>query len=285
MNAFFPIQVDYLTPSSPNDPNSHRRMGGVATRYLECACSPFLCNDNTTTTTTATLMTPTIQIFPKPTHDFRLPANLSTPLVLIGPGTGIAPFLGFLSHRQAQIASLESKQAAEVASEGTWRGGYELNPEELNISDAEARGLNLAVDYMRKQRHGEIDLFFGCRYSDHDWLYETEVEEFRRKGIVSRSYNAFSRDEGREKMYVQTIMQKDDACGSRLVDMITERMASVYICGDGNAMGRDVQEAITKLLAEKNFGKELSETEAMKKAVGYIDQMKRSGRFVLDIWS
>ncbi len=142
-----------------------------------------------------------------------------------------------------------------MASEGTWRGGYELNPEELNISDAEARGLNLAVDYMRKQRHGEIDLFFGCRYSDHDWLYETEVEEFRRKGIVSRSYNAFSRDEGREKMYVQTIMQKDDACGSRLVDMITERMASVYICGDGNAMGRMFKRQLRSCWRRRILGK------------------------------
>jgi len=276
--------VDYLTPSSPNDPNSHRRMGGVATRYLECLCSPFLCNDSAAATTTA-IIPPTIQIFPKPTHDFRLPTDLSTPLVLIGPGTGIAPFLGFLSHRRAQISSLESKQAAEVASEGTWRGGYELDPEELNISNSEARGLNLAVDYMRKQRHGEIDLFFGCRYRDHDWLYEKEVEEFRTMGIVSRSYNAFSREEGQEKMYVQTIMLKDEACGSRLVDMITKQMASVYICGDGNAMGRDVQEAITRLLAEKKFGKQSDEREATEKAVEYVDQMKRSGRFVLDIWS
>lgn len=138
---------------------------------------------------------------------------------------------------------------------------------------------------MRKQRHGEIDLFFGCRYRDHDWLYEKEVEEFRTMGIVSRSYNAFSREEGREKMYVQTIMLKDEACGLRLVDMITKQMASVYICGDGNAMGRDVQEAITTLLAEKTFGKESDEREAMEKAVQYVDQMKRSGRFVLDIWS
>ena len=210
------------------------------------------------------------------THDFRLPPDLTTPLILIGPGTGIAPFLGFLSHRQAQYASLQSSEAAEMASEGTWRGGYELDPEELNITDRDARGLNVAVDYLRKQSVGEIDVFFGCRYSDHDWLYEKELKEFQSAGIVSNLYTAFSR-EGEEKMYVQTLMKQNRDCGDRVVEMIREKDASVYVCGDGNAMGRDVQEAITSLLSEK-----MNDAEA---AAAYMSNMKATGRFVLDIWS
>lgn len=31
---------------------------------------------------------------------FQMPETLETPLILIGPGTGIGPFLGFLSHRE-----------------------------------------------------------------------------------------------------------------------------------------------------------------------------------------
>ena len=276
--------VDYLTTSVLGDAKSGRRLGGLATRRLECVCSPFL----SSTGSTEAISKPIVQIFPKPTHDFRLPSDMATPLILVGPGTGIAPFIGFLSHRQAQMASLESTQAAEVVSEGTWRGGYELDPNELALSKGDARGLNLAVDYMSKhQQVGEIDLFFGCRHSDHDYLYQKELETFKERGILTNLYAAFSRDQGKEKTYVQTLMTRDAECGKRLVAMIMERQASVYICGDGNAMGRDVQETIVSLLA-KSFveqGKCKDIDEGKVQAAAHVDQMKTFGRFVLDIWS
>jgi sulfite reductase alpha subunit-like flavoprotein len=230
----------------------------------------------------------TVRIFPKPTIEFRLPSDMSTPLILIGPGTGIAPFIGFLSHRQAQLASLGSFEAAEMASEGTWRGGYELEREELALSKGDARGLNLAADYLSSnQQVGDIDLFFGCRRSDHDYLYKTELEMFKSCGILTNLFTAFSREEGMEKMYVQTLMQNNVVCGKRVVDMIMNKGASVYICGDGNAMGKDVQETIISLLANDliNNGKCNNLDEANSRALSHVDQMKTVGRFVLDIWS
>ena len=276
--------VDYLTPSVPEDANSCRRVGGLATRRLECICSPFLGRQNHT----ATSLKPIVNIFPKPKNEFRMPIDMSTPLVLIGPGTGIAPFIGFLCHRQAQLASLGSFEAAEMASEGTWRGGYELGREELALSKGDARGLNLAADYLGNYQHaGEIDLFFGCRHRDHDYLYKEKLLEFQSRDMLTNLFTAFSREEGTEKTYVQTLMKNDVGCGNRLVEMIMVKNASVYVCGDGNAMGKDVQEAIVHLLA-KHFARKENCNDldgARSRASAHVEQMKTLGRFVLDIWS
>ena len=276
--------VDYLTPMVPEDANSCRRVGGLATRRLECMCSPFLGHKHHTTKS----LKPIVHIFPKPKHEFRMPSDMSTPLVLIGPGTGIAPFIGFLYHRQAQLASLGSFEAAEMASEGTWRGGYEMDRDELALSKGDARGLNLAADYLSNyQNAGEIDLFFGCRHRDHDYLYKEELREFQSRGILTNLFTAFSREGGTEKTYVQTLMKNDVHCGRRLVEMIMVKNASVYVCGDGNAMGKGVQEAIVYLLAKDFAHKENSKDldEAKNRALAHVDQMKSLGRFVLDIWS
>ncbi|MCK9542381.1 MAG: bifunctional nitrate reductase/sulfite reductase flavoprotein subunit alpha [Novosphingobium sp.] len=46
-----------------------------------------------------------VAIFPQPSHHFHPPADPARALIMVGPGTGIAPFRGFLHDRQATGAS------------------------------------------------------------------------------------------------------------------------------------------------------------------------------------
>ena len=69
---------------------------------------------------------------------------------------------------------------AEVAS-GRVPGKAGTN----SLLRGDAHRLSLVVNYMSKhQKVGDIDLFFGCRYINHDYLYRKELDDFK-AGILT----------------------------------------------------------------------------------------------------
>jgi sulfite reductase (NADPH) flavoprotein alpha-component len=65
-----------------------RKHGGVATTYLADRLS----------------IGDTVKVYPQPNAAFSVPDNDDTPIIMIGPGTGIAPFRAFLQERRARGA-------------------------------------------------------------------------------------------------------------------------------------------------------------------------------------
>jgi sulfite reductase alpha subunit-like flavoprotein len=314
--------VDYLTPSfmtANGQELGQRRIRGLATRYLEAIASFLVApsQSNSMVSDGGSLnghassdwKPSVVRIFPKPTVDFRMPSMLATPLILIGPGTGIAPFMGFLQHRHAlgHVPTEEDSDqatAAQTVVEGTWRGGYDLEENELTLSKQDHSGLNRGADFRRTQgaapvaqdEIGSVDIFFGCRRANHDWLYRDEMTAFHEAGIVSRLYTAFSRDGASDGsgafQYVQHIMLADQECRRRLVDLIVHQNAAVYLCGDGNAMAKDVQAAIIELLSthealpsHDEHVKDDTSSGGIDRAKAYLETMKQKQRFLMDIWS
>uniref|UniRef100_A0A8C0E8V0 Methionine synthase reductase n=1 Tax=Bubo bubo TaxID=30461 RepID=A0A8C0E8V0_BUBBB len=85
-------------PACPARPVSRK---GVCTGWLAELVAPLLHpNKNTLDTKGGSSSTEKISIFARPNNTFHLPADPSVPFMMVGPGTGISPFIGFLQHRQ-----------------------------------------------------------------------------------------------------------------------------------------------------------------------------------------
>jgi len=274
--------VDYMLPAIFSDSRKRRR-GGLVTSHLEAICAPFLCQ-SASKNNVDELFTPDVRIFPKPSDDFHLPSETTKPLILIGPGTGIAPFMGFLAHRKAQVSPSDETLAAKVASEGTWRGDYTIDKNDLSVSTDDLIGLSLGSTFRNNQKVGEVDVYFGCRHSDHDWLFKNEMECLQKEGIISKLNVAFSREgEGMKRVYVQDKMK---ANADRLAHMIVDDDAVVYICGDGNKMAKDVESALMDILVKHKIKSSTDEITAVQLEVEkYVTKMKTDKRFLLDIWT
>ena len=255
--------VDYSVPKAGASPGSRRRISGLATCYMEALVAPLLAGRRLSKDDST--YRPTLAIFPKPTKDFRVPANLKFPLLLVGPGTGVAPFMGFLEHRRLQKTS--SLHTAATVCEGCWRGGFELEEGDVGV------GAGDAEDFIGKQGIGEVHLYFGCR-TERDWIYKAEMNKMAKEGELKALNVCFSREEGRPKQYVQDKM-REDANARDIARIIMQEQGHVFICGDGTKMAKDVVACLVEILDK--YGVEGGGKSA-------VENLKAKKRLLLDIW-
>lgn len=154
---------------------------------------------------------------------FKLPAP-DKDIIMVGPGTGIAPFRSFLFERDAQGAN------------------------------------------------GRNWLFFGEQHFVTDFLYQTELQDFLKTGVLYRLDVAFSRDQ-EEKIYVQHRLAEH---GEEIFKWL-DSGATFYICGAKAPMSFDVEKMLLQII--QNHGGLDSE-----KAAEYLSRLSDEGRYLKDVY-
>lgn len=181
------------------------------------------------------------------------PMNVSAaspvPIIMVGPGTGLAPFRGFLQERQVLMRA----PAAAPALKG-------------------AGHVNGTLSTSSGSRLGEAMLFFGCRDRRADYIYEEELKAFVAEGVIDELHVAFSREK-KEKEYVQHLMLTH----MRRVWALIKKGGAVYVCGDAKRMAKDVNRTL-HTIAMSCGG--MSGTQAEK----FFADMHAAGRYLQDVW-
>ena len=165
-----------------------------------------------------------ILVYVEKNPEFKLPSNSNAPVIMVGPGTGIAPFRAFLEERNA----------------------------------ADAKGKNW--------------LFFGDQHFTTDFLYQTELQTYHKKGLLTRLNVAFSRDTT-EKVYVQHKMKQH----SSEIYKWLEEGAYFYVCGDMKHMWTDVNQTLLEIISTEGGVDQ-------EQAGEYIKNLKKTRRYMVDVY-
>ncbi|KAK7248537.1 hypothetical protein SO694_00162040 [Aureococcus anophagefferens] len=232
---------------------------GVCTTWLEETLAPFFRGEAPALT---------LKVFLKASEAFQLPEDPDAPVVMIGPGTGVAPFMGFLDHRKR----LKAAQAPPPPA-ATMPGSRPAMPGSRPMLPGSRPSIPGARPPTAAAPPPSSTLYFGCRARDQDWLYREEMQAHAARGCNLRL--ACSRETAK-KVYVQSLMRDDAAALAKILATTDGR---VYVCGDGNNMAKDVHAALAHALVA---AKAAPDEAAALKALG---DLKEQGRYLLDIWS
>ena len=137
--------------------------------------------------------------------------DASRPIIMIGPGTGVAPMRSLIWQRLRWQARLS---------------------EQVNSTNG--------VNGNAKNELGENLLFFGCRNKESDYFFQDEWQDLQQR-MPLEVIPAFSRDQSR-KVYVQDVIRDHLQEVFRLVN---DLQGIVYVCGSSGKMPQAVREALT----------------------------------------
>uniref|UniRef100_A0A8I3MRS6 NADPH--cytochrome P450 reductase n=1 Tax=Canis lupus familiaris TaxID=9615 RepID=A0A8I3MRS6_CANLF len=189
---------------------------------------------------------------------FRLPFKAATPVIMVGPGTGVAPFIGFIQER-AWLRQQGKEVGETLLYYGCRRSDEDyLYREELAQFHQDGSLTQLNVAFSREQPHKVRPRGRG-----------------REPGLAAMGPLLTGSLPPPPQVYVQHLLKRDK---EHLWQLIHEAGAHIYVCGDARNMARDVQNTFYDIVAEVG---------AMEhaQAVDYIKKLMTKGRYSLDVWS
>ena len=169
---------------------------------------------------------------------FRAPTGGggAAPVVLVGPGTGVAPMRAILRERTHALAA----------------GGSAAPWGPARVSRA--------------------TLYFGCKRRDDDHLYADEMAAWVDAGALDALHVAYSREQA-EKVYVQDLIREPENAKALVADLVKAEGA-LFVCG-GTAMGASVGDAIKDILTPALGSRAAAEkyVEAMVAQGRYVQEL------------
>lgn len=235
--------------------------------------------------------------------DFRLPDDPAVPIIMVGPGTGLAPFRSFILQRMLEhklgrpapgpmhlyfgcrrrdqvntlsVVGLTTLGAWFTVAFVTWAGAFCM---------ATRMGVCLshAVVVKGNQRQSHVaETAFVCGVSKQavlmlccvlqDYLYGSDLERWASDSVITL-HTAFSREAVR-KVYVQHKLRET---GAQVWQML-QAGGYFYVCGDATSMAGAVEQALLDIIQEH------MEEGSADKAQHYLQQLSEAGRYERDVW-
>lgn len=160
-----------------------------------------------------------------------MPEDGTVPIIMVGPGTGIAPFRSFWQQRQYDIAkkSAPKPKTFDVTPDTSpqiRRRNFTASVADSPDSSPKTQHRNFAASLQRQifsekdedaalassntlnpsvGKWGEMLMFFGCRNSTQDYIYKDEMAQAKDEGALTEVWTAYSREPQQPKVRANTL--------------------------------------------------------------------------------